>query len=132
MRAPSAIYHRSHFIHLHRGMHRKTHCSTGNIDKLFAVCVHQEGKSQTNNVLPAMRSPRETTWLSRMLAALEEDPSSDLSSASITCDTSSGDLMSPSGLNGYPHTTCVFTHMYIKHKTHLRKNCLYLIVERRL
>ena len=35
----------------------KTHSGICNIDKLLAVCVHQEGKSQTNITLPALWSP---------------------------------------------------------------------------
>lgn len=104
----------------------KTHSSICYSDTLFAVCVHQEGKSRTNNTLLALLSPgghykKEEggleTQLPRVRAALAENPSSDPDLVSgglqATITSAPGDLMPFSGLYGYPHTTHVYTHICI-------------------
>lgn len=70
----------------------------------------------------------EMAQLSRVLAGLAENPSSDLCSTSDGSQSpvtlALGDLTPPSGLHGYPHTTCVCTHIHInkkKTKIQLRK-----------
>lgn len=131
MRAPSAIYHRStSSVYTEECTRKHSTASVILINYLLSVSIKKGRVKQIGLHLPSgalvvikrmKKVDGEMTQLSRVLAGLAENPSSDLSSTSdgsqSTVTLALGDLTPPSGLHGYPHTTCVCTHIHINKKT---------------